>query len=325
MRNFSVFPVLGLLIAFSASAAPEGMKLQASTAEKRAITFESGRKVEDYALSANGGQILALVSGGKTSELRLIDLDGKAEKLVARVGAKADSAAVAVVAHPEKAGIWFVLTRAADGNGSILRYEAKGTALGKPTVLYKSENPLRRLVVGSRPFSSGSSEAPNYYRLFFAEKRLGHWWIRSMTEAGKALYELTLAKTPRSPWVCPDGKIPTDAWANENCSAIPSMVVAEKGALPLSFHPNGRDFLYEDEAGCVLSAKFDDQWQPVVPTTCQKASFYAPNGSLRWNWKKDEPGIKVYDGTPGKVRRQRDAVRIPERGFSKRSRKSMAL
>ena len=170
----------------------------------------------------------------------------------------------------------------------IVRLDATSSGW-KPTTIFHSNRPLRRLITGPRPFEllEVGPDIAHFYRLFFGVVRSdGTSLIASVTDRGERYYEVTHAK---------DGASPLPLAKDEDS---PVQVVAES-ALPETFHPAGHILLWADRAQCFQAAHYGwGNWDKSVPLwrgkLCGGSVETTPNGIGLLHWRKAKPGVELY-------------------------------
>jgi len=251
----------------------------------QSITFSASEKVIDYDVSPAGIVVAALI---KTPDdkysIKFWEI-GKNE-ISHTINLPEALKAKAVTWHPN-AGSIFVMGEK-DSDYQILRIEKiKNTWLEK--TIFTSKNPLRRLVVGPRPFITRYDFEKNReyysYRLFFGMDN-GDKTFRlvSITENGELFYQV----------IGPEKTITKLNDAGEE----PLKMTAD-WALPLAFHPGGHQLIWEDKNKNFLLAKYDlKNWGEVRPIKLSIKTngtiTPTPNGLGLIHWQKDKPGIGVY-------------------------------
>ncbi|MGZ3743722.1 MAG: DUF3160 domain-containing protein [Pseudobdellovibrionaceae bacterium] len=159
----------------------------------------------------------------------------------------------------------------------------------KSTLLYRSKNTLRRLVVGPRPFEIGYDEktktSPTRYRVFFGLKKTnGNYSTHTITEDGQREYAVLDSK--------PDSLHLADSDVQPN-------VLIAKSALPAGFHPAGHFMLWEDEKNCFQKAEYGrDNWSSEAKVVdgnpiCKGSLTYTPNGAALLQWQGGRDGVTL--------------------------------
>jgi hypothetical protein len=155
------------------------------------LKLDAGQKVIDFDVWPSGGEAEALVRDADgTSKLLAWKLGASAAEVLAVLPANFEAHALAL--HPASRRI-FISGRVGQ-QWQIVAFEPKGTAWQSHPV-YGSQIPIRRLLIGPRPFSIGwdkkSATDIVRYRLFFGVKLGdGIFGIRSVTEEGKREYQV---------------------------------------------------------------------------------------------------------------------------------------
>ena len=233
------------------------------------------------------GEAAALVRDADgTSKLLSWKLGASAAEVLAALPANFEAHALAL--HPAERSI-FVSGRVGQ-QWQIVAFEPKGGTWHSHLV-YSTQYPIRRLLVGPRPFSIGwdqkSATSIVRYRLFFGVKLGdGVFGIRSVTEEGKREYQVIGPKIALPPPV-PDSDQPQE--------------ITAASALPAAFHPAGNILLWQDQKGCFqqLPYAFED-WDKVAPikvTQCNGSLTFTPNGTALVQWANGKPGVTIRLGT----------------------------
>lgn len=191
-----------------------------------------------------------------------------------------------VVWHPLAQQVFFLAKR--NHIDEILVSERTG--LNLRTVL-KSDLPLRRLIVGPRPFEVGydaKKEKPIFeYRLFFGVKSSGdNFAIHSITESGARRYVVV--------------GDPKQSIKIEDKEEQPNTIEAIS-ALPIGFHPSGAAMVWQDAQGCFKKANYSyGNWDSSEPTKlmakqslCKGSVTYTPNGIGVIRWEPHVAGVKL--------------------------------
>jgi hypothetical protein len=251
------------------------------------LKLDAGQRVIDFDVWSSGGEAVALVRDADgTSKLLGWKLGASAAEVLAVLPANFEAHALAL--HPAERRI-FVSGRVGQ-QWQILAFEPKGSVWHSHPV-YSSQYPIRRLLVGPRPFSIGwdkkSATDIVRYRLFFGVKLGdGIFGIRSVTEEGKREYQVIGPKIGLPPPI-PDSDQPQE--------------ITVASALPAAFHPAGNILLWQDQKGCFqqLPYAFED-WGKVAPikeTKCNGSLTFTPNGTALVDWSKGKPGVTIRLGT----------------------------
>jgi hypothetical protein len=295
MKNKIQLLYLIFLISISAFAVPESTEMLASPVKPIQFEFKEGQSLNDYAISANGKVFLALVNSQGKSSIIFLERTPNSINLNSQI--PFEQHALAVVSHPEKSDQWFVLCRESKDKGSWSIWSLKsGSGKLQKELIFKSELPLRRLLISARPFyaTSDYQKKELFYRLVFARKNnRGIWHMESIRETkDHSLLSLSIDKAPPGPWICPPGATKEQIEDGYDCKYHYSSVGEPKGALPLSFHPNGSVLNYE-AGGCGKKAVFNSGWSSSKVDGCQDTSFFHPSGVITWAWNKGKTGITL--------------------------------
>lgn len=228
-----------------------------SPREAQALTLDPGEAVVDFDVSPTRPEA-ALVLKGKILFWQI----GGATRSVALPG---DLKVSAISWHPLGRSLFLLATR-----GNQQEILQTPDASWAPTTLYRSKSPLRRLVVGPRPFIVGGGVDENgdekkeepflAYRVFFGVKQAnGKYAAHSVTEKGDHEYE------------------------------VPGV------ALPAGFHPAGHLLLWEDDQHCFQKAEYaHTEWGESSKVTCGKGSLtYTPNGAGLLQWQRGADGVTL--------------------------------
>jgi hypothetical protein len=235
-----------------------------------------GLTVRDFEVSPAGDQV-ALVTEDAAHRQQLAfwryGTGGAARTVEVPAGTR-----VASVTWRPDAGRLFLL--ATDARGSRILGLDPLAEMFAATTIYTSRVPLRRLVVGPRPFAGSWTGAPAY-RLFFGQQLPdGGFALRAVNEAGKAPY--TVVGPTRDP-----------QYAREEFE--PNTTIAAS-ALPVGFHPAGNALIWEDGQRCLHKKPYQDRnWGDSVPFGghCGAIIAYAPNGAATLEWAAGKPGLRV--------------------------------
>lgn len=250
------------------------------------LKLAPGQKVVDFDVWSTGGEAAALVRDPDgTSKLLGWKLGTPDAEILATLPANFEAHALAL--HPAKRRI-FVSGRAGQ-QWQIVSFEPKGNIWHSHPV-YGSQHPIRRLLVGPRPFlvdyDQKSATAIVRYRLFIGVKLGdGVFGTRSITEEGKREYQVMGPKIALPP------SIPGSDMHAE---------ITVASALPAAFHPAGSLLLWQDQKGCYqqLPYAFAD-WGKVTPIkekSCSGSLTFTPNGAALVEWSKGKPGVTIHLG-----------------------------
>jgi len=171
---------------------------------------------------------------------------------------------------------------------AIVRLDATSSGW-KAATIFHSKRPLRRLIIGPRPFEllEMGPDTPQFYRLFFGVARSdGTSLIASVTEKGDRYYEVTQAK----------GAAPPPPVAKDE---DPPVQIVADSALPEAFHPAGHILLWADRAQCFQAAHYGwGNWDKSVPlwggSLCGGSLAATPNGLGLLHWRRATPGVAMY-------------------------------
>jgi Protein of unknown function (DUF3160) len=169
--------------------------------------------------------------------------------------------------------------------------------------VFTSDKPLRRLVVGPRPFQIEGQDKSTF-RLFFGEKLPdGTFALRTVSENGTVPYTVVGSRAdPR------DRGHPSEHSAN--------MTIASS-ALPVEFHPAGNILIWEDHGGCLQETFYDsDNWGKTQPfgDRCGGITAYTPNGAATLEWQPKTSGLRLHgliDGADRVVLKEYSLESVP--------------
>lgn len=267
-----------------------------SPAKPVALPLQDGESVQDSDVSPLGPEAALIVRStvpANRTPNRIVfwDMASGAQRSILP---PPDLRPVSLVYHPLGKDIFLLVQ-----DGAAYKILKTATAAWAPTVVYQSTTPLRRIVVGPRPFAVGGSEAPPAYRLFFGVRNAdGTFSTRSVAETGKRDYAvLGPAKAGAR-----KGKA-----AEDDNPEVPATMPAAF-ALPVGFHPAGHVMLWEDDKRCFHKAVYAGQnWggkqevfaaQPV----CGGYLGYLPNGTAFLHWERGKAGVALTeDGKASRV------------------------
>ena len=249
------------------------------------LILPAGARVVDFDSSPAGGQIAAILAPRAGGPGRIV-LWTPGQPPVEAWNASAGMSLKSVTWHPAENQLFVLAT--AGSESQILRL-TPGTQAWTAAVVYRSNKPMRRLLVGPRPFVVGNEPGPDgtwkrSYRLFFAaEVSTGQWATYATTAEGRLTYEVIGPKEGMTALnKSPDG---------------PAAMVAES-ALPLSFHPAGHILLWEDGRKNFHCATYGEKdWQgskPLWAGALTGGSVTAlPNGLGVLHWTAGSPGVRA--------------------------------
>jgi hypothetical protein len=252
--------------------------VSASPAGKVSIELPAGTTVRDYEASPAGDEaVVVLEDAAHRQRVAFWRFDGGG--FARGVDVPAQTSLSSATWHPQGRAV-FLLATGAQGS-QILRLDAAATTFA-PRQVFASAKPLRRLVVGPRPFQIGDDKTPSY-RLFFGERRPdGGYSLRTVSENGKAPY------TVAGPQADPEYRGRAD-------EERPNTVIAPF-ALPLAFHPAGNMLIWEDGKKCLHKLAYrGENWGKPEPfaAECGHTVTYTPNGIATIDWQPGRPGIRI--------------------------------
>jgi len=272
--------------------APE-IQVAPSPREVRSLTLRGAEKPLDFDVSPSGAEVAMVIKDPKGGyHVRFWRLDGSQpsrEWAVPR-----DLTPRSIAWHP--LGGRFFLTAAQGTQHVVLRVGlTAGNWQGKE--IYRSSREIRRLVVGPQPFvityesvisDNERQEKPiESFRVFFGIKNAdGSYAIRSITEDGAREYQMVGPKS---------------GFTRFKDAEVPPSEIAQRWALPLSFHPAGHLMVWEDDQHHFQVARYDrDHWadsQKLFDGAVSGGTVTAtPNGLGVFHWQPDTDGITVvYD------------------------------
>jgi Protein of unknown function (DUF3160) len=254
----------------------------ASPAGKVSLDLPAGTTVRDYEASPTGEEaVVVLEDAARKQRVAFWRFDGGG--FARSIDVPAQTSLSSATWHPQGRAV-FLLATGAQGSqiqSQILRLDAAATAFA-PRQVFASAKPLRRLVVGPRPFQVGNDKTPSY-RLFFGERRAdGNYSLRTVSENGKTPY------TVAGPQTDPEFRGRAD-------EETPNTVIAPF-ALPLAFHPAGNVMIWEDAKKCLHKLAYrGDNWDKPEPfaAECGHAVTYTPNGIATVDWQSGRPGVRI--------------------------------
>jgi hypothetical protein len=251
----------------------------ASPAGRVALELPPGATVRDYEASPTGEEAAVILEDAAHKQriaFWRFDSNGFARSLDVPGGTTLAS----ITWHPQGRAV-FLLATGAQGS-QILKLDA-GAKTFTPRQVFVSAKPLRRLVVGPRPFQVGDDKARSY-RLFFGERRAdGSYSLRSVSENGKSLY--TVAGPQADP-----------AFHGREGQEPPETTIAPF-ALPLAFHPAGNVLIWEDSRRCLHKIPYSgSNWgkSESFGAECGRPATYTPNGIATIDWQAGRPGIRIH-------------------------------
>jgi hypothetical protein len=186
-----------------------------------------------------------------------------------------------IVWHPAERCIFLAGTQA--HQYQILRVDSNG-GKWQPKTIYTSNQEIRRLILGPRPFRpNGDAVSGPAYRLFFGEMTKDkNFAIFSIREDGKNKYQVIGPKSG----------------IEKNDNDIPSEMASE-WALPVSFHPAGDLLLWEDKSHKFYKANYGSfHWDKSVPLLSNQllggSVTVTPNGAALISWKPGIAGVELF-------------------------------
>ncbi len=191
-----------------------------------------------------------------------------------------------IVWHP--AGNTLFATIKTQEGFQIVRIETNNE--GKCVCIFKSPKPLKRLLIGPRPFgiyNEGKKIYENIYRLYVGmETDNGNYRVVTVTERGQRLYQVVGPETTK-----------TTAEAL-GADFDPSEIYAQ-GALPVAFHPAGHQLIWEDNDNRYFVADYEGEaWGKSHPLQFPKGMVGTivpvPNGLGLIHWNTGKEGIRLY-------------------------------
>ena len=243
------------------------------------LDLPAGTTVADYDIWPTGPEVLILFRDVSGSHVASWDV-GSA-KTVPMLDLPSGFEAQSVAIHP-RADRFFVSGR--NGAQWIILAVDKSNGKWQQRTIYKSPLELRRLLVGPRPFQiSYDTEAPEKYRIFFAEREPdGAYSTRSVTEDGQRAYQVI---GPASSYV---------RLASESDEPAQNFTPS---ALPAAFHPAGHILIWQDAKGCFQQLPYSNwNWgkpAAVAGDPCGGSLTVTPNGAALLHGKRGEAGITV--------------------------------
>jgi hypothetical protein len=254
-----------------------------SPASPSSIVLKDSDKIIDYDVSPAGLIVAALVSDSKNnSNLKFWDIGQKDffEEFKFPEGVQAKS----IVWHPLANAIFIIATKG--DQYDILRLEREKNGW-KSEIIYSTNYQLRRIVICPRPFIISYDNKQNKYiysyRIFFGiQKEDKSFRIASITEYGKLFYQV----------VGPSSTFTKFTRFNE--SMYPSEIESN-WALPISFHPSGKQLIWNDSQNNYYIADYYNSWGSSKPLLNGRFSGGSitptPNGLGLIHWQKEKPGL----------------------------------
>jgi hypothetical protein len=256
----------------------------ASPAGKVSLELPAGTIVRDYEASPAGDEaVVVLEDAAHKQRIAFWRFDGKGFARTIDVPAQSSLTSASLTSatwHPQGRAV-FLLATGPQGS-QILKLDAAATTFA-PRQVFASAKPLRRLVVGPRPFLVDGDNKPPSYRLFFGERRPdGGYSLRTVSENGKMPYTVV------GPQADPEYRGRQDEEA-------PSTTIAPF-ALPLQFHPAGNMLIWEDGKKCLHKLVYrGDNWDrsEAFGGECGHTVTYTPNGIATIDWQSGRPGVHI--------------------------------
>ncbi len=276
------------------------LTVRASPASAISYQLAAGLSVRDFEVSPAGDKV-ALVTEDAQHRQQVAWWHFDAAGLSDPVEVPAATRIASLTWRPD-AGRLFVL--ATDGQGSQILGLDPAAKTYAATILYQSAVPLRRLVVGPRPFE-GSKGVPAY-RLFFGQQLAGgRFALRTVTERGQVPY--TVVGPGLDPQFVKSNKTGTPpSFDPPNTTIAPS-------ALPLAFHPAGNALVWEDARGCLHKKPYEQSdWAKSMPfgSACGSTVTYAQNGAATLEWSAAKQGLRIRGLIDGSDRTEVASVRL---------------
>jgi Protein of unknown function (DUF3160) len=253
--------------------------VSASPSGPVAFALPAGAVIRDFEVSPRGNEVAVVTEDAAHKQsIGFWQFSGDGFSRVVEV--PADTKIASLTWHPQGKQIFLMAT---DGAGSrILELDPASSRFEAKTV-FKSDKPLRRLVVGPRPFLVGDKNQA-LIRLFFGEKLAnGSFALRTVTEEGGRLYTVV-------------GPHADPKKAGEDEEFPPNTTIAPS-ALPVEFHPAGNILIWEDERACLHKTVYDaDNWGKTEPfgDHCGGIVGYTPNGAATLEWRAKTPGLHIH-------------------------------
>jgi hypothetical protein len=255
------------------------IQVESSPNDPRKLDIPPGEVLMDFATSPAGPEVAILTrpATGHAHVLLWKITSGERQSIWESDGSFAPRA----LAWHAAARTLFLLG-ASGPESLIIRLDATSSGWNAAPIFH-SKRPLRRLIVGPRPFQ----DTTEFYRLFFGVARSdGTSLIASVTERGERYYEVTQAK----------GAAPPQPLAEDE--EAPGPFLAES-ALPEAFHPAGHILIWADRAQCFQAAHYGrDNWDKSAPLwggkLCGGSVETTPNGIGLLHWRKATPGVELY-------------------------------
>jgi hypothetical protein len=250
----------------------------ASPSGKVFLQLPAGTVVRDYEASPAGDEAVVIIEDAAHKQ-RVAFWRFDSAGLARSVDVPAQTSLASATWHPQGRAV-FLLANIGQSS-RILKLDAAAKTFA-PRQVFASQKPLRRLVVGPRPFQIGNDKTPSY-RLFFGEKLAeGSYSLRTVSENGKSLYTVV---GPRA-----------DAeYRGRDDQEAPKTTIAAF-ALPLQFHPAGNMLIWEDGKKCLHRLLYSgSNWDKSEAFgECGHSVTYTPNGIATIDWQQGRPGIRIH-------------------------------
>lgn len=260
--------------------------IETSPSSEKSLKLNKDEVVIDFDVSPIRPEAAIVVSGSAGKQKLLFWNIGVQNANAAQrsVEIPADTIVSAIAWHPLGQALFLIATKGKEQE--ILK---SPTDSWKPTSVYRTKSPLRRLVVGPRPFEIGYDEktktSPTRYRIFFGvQKSNGKYSTHSITEDGQREYAVL------------DSKADTFQFAD---SDVQPNVLISNSALPVGFQPAGHFMLWEDDKHCFQKAEYSrDNWSNAAKVVdgnaiCKGSLTYTPNGAALLQWQNGMDGVSL--------------------------------
>jgi hypothetical protein len=256
-------------------------QVEPSPGDRSTLNLPQGETLLDFAVSPAGPEVTVLTHPAGGGAHVLLWKIGSAE--AATIWQSDGSFAPRALAwHPAKRSLFMLGPSGAEF--IIVRLDGN-TAGWNPVTLFHTKRPIRRLIVGPRPFELDPAHA--FYRLFFAVPGAnGTAVIASVTEAGERYYEVTRTK---------DSPAPQPLAKDEE----PPKPFEAQAALPEAFHSAGHIMIWVDGKQCFEAVHYGrDNWEKSTPLRggqiCGGSLETTPNGLGLLHWRKGVPGVQLF-------------------------------
>lgn len=187
------------------------------------IDLKAGEKLLSFSVSPSETSVAALLENGTKYEIRF--WNAKDAHFSGKIDIDGDLIPAELAYHPEGTCVFVAGTK--NGKSHIVKYFKDGSSW-KQQVIYTTESKLKNILVGPRPFLTGSSYA---YRLFFGESiKNDSYHIMSVTEDGTIFYQAAGPKEAAT------------EFKDEKASYL-----FVDYALPVSFYPSGERLIFRDK------------------------------------------------------------------------------